>query len=92
MSAVNKAGAANRPVSSVTQNGIRTERSFKRFTLGQRWEHVVLFLSFSVLLLTGLPQKYFSSWGYRILTTPDSVLLVRQIHHIAAVVLTLEVI
>ena len=92
MSAVNKAGAANRLVSSVTQNGIRTERSFKRFTLGQRWEHAALFLSFSVLLLTGLPQKYFSSWGYRILTTPDSVLLVRQIHHIAAVVLTLEVV
>lgn len=92
ISAANKASVASRPATAETQNGIRTERLFKRFTLGQRWEHAILFLSFTTLLLTGLPQKYFSSWGYHILTTPDSVLLVRQIHHIAAVVLTLEVV
>ena len=92
MSAANNASATNRPTAAITQNGIRTERLFKRFTLGQRWEHAILFLSFTILLLTGLPQKYFSSWGYRVLTTPDSVLLVRQIHHITAVVLTLEVV
>lgn len=92
MNAANKASAASRPTSVITENGIRTERLFKRFALGQRWEHAILFLSFTTLLLTGLPQKYFSSWGYRILTTPDSVLLVRQIHHIAAIVLTLEVV
>jgi len=92
MSAANKASAASHPAAAATENGIRTERLFTRFKLGQRWEHAVLFLSFTVLLLTGLPQKYFSSWGYHILTTPDSVLLVRQIHHIAAIVLTLEVV
>jgi len=91
MNAANNTSAANRPTAAATQNGIRTERLFKRFTLGQRWEHAILLLSFTILLLTGLPQKYFSSWGYRVLTTPDSVLLVRQIHHITAVVLTLEV-
>ncbi len=88
----NKTSFASRPSVAVTQNGIRIERLFKRFTLGQRWEHTILFLSFTVLLLTGLPQKYFSSWGYRILTTPESVLFVRQIHHITAIVLTLEVV
>lgn len=71
---------------------IQTERTFQRFTLGQRWEHATLFLSFSVLLLTGLPQKYFNSWGYQIITTPDRLLLFRRIHHIAAVVLILEVV
>lgn len=72
-------------------NGIRTERTFKRFNLGQRWEHTLIILSFTVLLLTGLPQKYYASWGYHILTTPDSVMLVRQIHHIGAIALSLEV-
>lgn len=92
LSTANNTSVVNRPTAAATQNGIRTERLFKRFTFGQRWEHAILFLSFTILLLTGLPQKYFSSWGYRILTTPDSVLLVRQIHHITAVVLTLEVV
>ena len=73
-------------------NEIQIERAFKRFTLGQRWEHGVLLLCFSILLLTGLPQKYFSSWGYRILTTPQSLETVRQIHHITAIVLILEIV
>lgn len=72
--------------------GVQSERIFKRFTSGQRWEHAVLILSFSVLLLTGLPQKYYASWGHQILATPDSILLARQIHRIAAIILSLEVI
>ena len=73
-------------------NRVQTERVFQRFTLGQRWEHAILLLSFTVLLFTGLPQKYFASWGHYILTTPGSVNLVRTIHHWAALVLILEVI
>jgi len=71
---------------------VHTERQFPRFNLSQRWEHGLLIITFTGLLLTGLPQKYFSEWGYRILTTPDSILRVRQVHHIFAVMLTLEVI
>lgn len=71
---------------------VQTERYFRRFTLGQRWEHAILLTSFLVLMLTGLPQKYFELWGHVILTTPDRILLVRQIHRIAAVTLILEVV
>ena len=81
-----------RTASPRQENGVRVERTFERFGLAQRWEHAFLMLSFSVLLLTGLPQKYFASWGYKILATPDSLMLVRTIHHIFAVILTLEVI
>jgi formate dehydrogenase gamma subunit len=71
---------------------VRVERTFKRFTLGQRWEHVVLLLCIAVLLLTGLPQKYRdTSWSQWILSTPERVEQVQQIHHIAALVLTAEV-
>jgi formate dehydrogenase subunit gamma len=77
---------------SAAFNDIRTERQFKRFTLGQRWEHGILILSFTILLLTGLPQKYFSSWGFRILTSPERLEFVRQVHHYTAIVLTLEVV
>jgi formate dehydrogenase subunit gamma len=79
------------PISSTfEQNAVITERVFQRFSLDERWEHGILILSFAVLLFTGLPQKYFASWGHFILTTPESLLLVRQIHRIAAIVLILE--
>jgi len=74
------------------QSAVRVERHFPRFTLAQRWEHALLFLSFTVLALTGLPQKYFDLWGHLILTSPSRLILVRQIHHAAAVVLIIEVI
>jgi formate dehydrogenase gamma subunit len=71
---------------------VQTVRVFKRFSLGQRWEHVLLMLSFTVLLLTGLPQRYRDTgWSQQILATPESVILVQTIHRIAAVVLIVEV-
>jgi formate dehydrogenase gamma subunit len=71
---------------------VQTVRFFQRFTRGQRWEHVLLILSFVVLFLTGVVQKYRGeTWSQEILSTPDRLLLVRNIHHIAAIVLTLEV-
>jgi formate dehydrogenase gamma subunit len=69
------------------------ERSFLRFTLGQRWEHAILLLTGLVLLLTGLPQKYRDfSISQDLLSTPEQIFLIRQIHHIAAIVLSLLVI
>jgi formate dehydrogenase subunit gamma len=71
----------------------RHERTFLRFTSGQRWEHAILLLSGLVLLLTGLPQKYREfSISQDLLSTPEQVYLIRQIHHIAAIVLGLEII
>jgi len=81
-----------RPGPAEVVNGIRTERTFKRFTLAQRWEHAFLMVTFTVLVLTGLPQKYFAAWGHQILTTPERLFLVRRIHHIFAVILILEVV
>jgi formate dehydrogenase subunit gamma len=70
---------------------VRLERTFQRFTVGQRWEHALLIVSVTVLLLTGLPQKYrATAWSQQILTTPVRLSQVRQIHHIAAFLLTAE--
>jgi formate dehydrogenase gamma subunit len=69
------------------------ERTFLRFALGQRWEHAILLLCGLVLLLTGLPQKYREfSLSQDLLSTPDRINLIRQIHHIAAIILALEVV
>ncbi len=78
--------------SSTTDSIIQQERTFRRFAVSQRLEHAVIFICITVLLLTGLPQKYRStSWSQDLLTTPERVHLVQQIHHIAALILILEV-
>ena len=74
-----------------TGSSVQIEKTFQRFNIGQRWEHLLLFLSATTLLFTGLPQKYRdTSWSQAILSTPDRVFLIQQIHHIAAIVLILE--
>jgi formate dehydrogenase subunit gamma len=75
----------------ITTSQIQQEKTFLRFNLGQRWEHMLLILSATVLLLTGLPQKYRDlSWSQTLLSTPERLELIRQIHHIAAIILVLE--
>jgi len=67
-------------------------KQIQRFTLTQRWEHSLLILSLAILLLTGLPQKYRStSWSQFVLSTPERVEIIQTIHHIAAVVLAIEI-
>ncbi len=68
------------------------ERTFHRFSLPQRLEHSVIFLCILVLLLTGLPQKYrTTSWSQDLLSTPGRLHTIQEIHHIAAIVLTVEI-
>ena len=77
----------------ITTPQIQTERKFPRFSLSQRWEHALLFLSFTILLLTGLPQKYRNlELSQQLLSTPEKVEQIQNIHHIAALILTLEAI
>jgi formate dehydrogenase gamma subunit len=66
---------------------------FQRFTVAQRWEHTILLITVTVLLLTGLPQKFRTQeWSQYVLSTPERVETIQQIHHIAALFLTLLVI
>jgi formate dehydrogenase gamma subunit len=72
---------------------VRTVRIFERFRRRQLVEHWALLLSFTTLLLTGLPQKYrTTTWSQQILATPERLDLLQTIHHIAAIVLILLVI
>ncbi|MDR7545875.1 MAG: cytochrome C [Armatimonadota bacterium] len=62
-----------------------------RFTLAQRIEHFVLIISFNVLALTGLPQKYFqAAWAERIIQVLGGIEQVRFIHRTFAVILIAE--
>ena len=73
--------------------GIQTHRIFRRFTLSQRLEHLILLLTGVVLLFTGLPQKYrTANWSSHLLSTPERVETIQKMHHIAAIILILLVI
>jgi formate dehydrogenase gamma subunit len=85
--------SANRSALEARPRGAVAEHYFERFTLSQRWEHLLLIASFTVLLLTGLPQAYRStSWSQILLSTPEQVTRFQFIHHVAAMVLILEVV
>ncbi len=64
--------------------------TYTRFTLSQRIEHVVMLLSFSILGLTGLPQRYpTSGFAASLVGLLGGVENTRNIHHIAAIALML---
>ena len=70
----------------------KQERTYLRFSSGQRWEHLILLACCLVLLLTGLPQKYRGfSISQDLLSTPERIEFIRQVHHITAILLGLLV-
>jgi len=65
-------------------------REYLRFSLAQRIEHWVQMLSFTLLALTGLPQKFVGhAWAETLIMVLGGIETVRVIHHTAAVVMAL---
>ena len=62
--------------------------SIVRFTLYQRTEHIVFLISFSLLGLTGLVQKFSQSpLSQALIQAMGGIEMTRQIHHVCAVVM-----
>ncbi len=58
---------------------------FIRFTFGRRIEHIVMFITFITLAVTGLPQKYHNmAWAQQAVLAMGGIEMVRVIHRIAA--------
>lgn len=68
-------------------------KTYQRFSIAQRIEHFVLILSFTLLALTGLPQKFFfsdiSQW---IIAAFGGIETIRIVHRVAATVFCLQAI
>jgi formate dehydrogenase gamma subunit len=78
-----------RPNLPLPTNRVKLVRTFPRFSVSQRWEHALFLICIAILLLTGLPQKYnTTAWSQVIISSPDRLNLIQQIHHITALVLT----
>jgi cytochrome b subunit of formate dehydrogenase len=64
---------------------------YPRFNIFQRLEHLLLLSSFTILAVTGLPQKYIGAdWAKTMIGFMGGIEVVRQIHHFSAIVMMLE--
>ena len=73
-----------------TSASSETERSYERFPLARRIEHLIMLSSFTTLGLTGLVQKFATSPTSQFLVSiMGGVENTRSIHHFAAIVLML---
>ena len=67
-----------------------TTRTYQRFPLARRMEHLAMLLSFTTLGLTGLPQKFSSApLSIAFVNLLGGIESLRTIHHFAAVVMML---
>jgi cytochrome b subunit of formate dehydrogenase len=70
---------------------VSAPQHYNRFSRWQRLEHALLILSFTVLAVTGLPQKYMQfDLSRGLIALMGGIESTRQIHHIAAIMLMLE--
>jgi formate dehydrogenase gamma subunit len=65
-------------------------KHFVRFSLRQRAEHLLVLVTFAILLLTGLPQKFHDlGWAADVVSALGGIETVRWIHRVAGYVLTI---
>lgn len=68
-------------------------KAYPRFSAAERFEHVVLLVSFTGLALTGIPQKYASeSWAQTMISLMGGIESIRIVHRILATILMAEAI
>ncbi|RME82130.1 MAG: hypothetical protein D6775_11710 [Caldilineae bacterium] len=67
------------------------QQQYVRFSLSDRIEHLLLLVSFTVLVLTGIPQKFApAGWAELAIRVLGGIETVRIVHRIAAVILIIE--
>jgi cytochrome b subunit of formate dehydrogenase len=66
-------------------------QTFQRFSWNARLQHIILFVSFTLLALTGIPQKYsYMPWARLLIDLMGGIEAARLIHRISAAVLVIE--
>jgi cytochrome b subunit of formate dehydrogenase/mono/diheme cytochrome c family protein len=77
---------------TTTDQAAPQQRSYyKRFTAAQRFEHMVLLVTFTGLAITGLPQRYAGAdWAQTMIAIMGGIESVRIVHRVLAVLLMAE--
>jgi formate dehydrogenase subunit gamma len=70
---------------------VRGPEEFVRFNKSQRIEHFLMIISFSGLVITGLPQKFFGSdWAQTMIMLMGGIETTRYIHRVLALMFVLQ--
>lgn len=78
---------------NVTTHAAEPQQSYRRFGPGQRFEHIVLLVTFTGLAVTGLPQTYAEyGWAKALIDLMGGIESIRVIHRILATILMAEAI
>ena len=65
---------------------VNAEKQYPRFRTMARIEHAILMVSFTILAITGLPQKYaLESWAEWMINAMGGIELTRIIHRWSAI-------
>lgn len=76
------------PVAEKETHALEVEKRYIRFDISQRIEHFILLISFSLLGITGLAQKYATTQaGESVLAFFGGIETSRYIHHVSAIIL-----
>ena len=76
------------PAPAVAQAAFGARTHFRRFTGFQRWVHFFIMVSFSILVLTGMPLKYSDqAWAQRWMGFIGGVQNAGMIHRFAAMIM-----
>lgn len=78
---------------NATTHAAEPQQSYRRFGPGQRFEHIVLLVTFTGLAVTGLPQTYAEyGWAKALIDLMGGIESIRVIHRILATILMAEAI
>lgn len=67
------------------------QASYRRFGAGERFEHIILLVTFSGLALTGIPQRYAGEqWAQGLIALMGGIESIRIVHRILAAILMAE--
>ena len=75
----------------MNQDTPNRKKEYRRFNVSDRIEHILLLVSFTILVITGIPQKYAPApWAETMIQLMGGIETVRIIHRISAIVLAIE--
>jgi formate dehydrogenase subunit gamma len=70
----------------------KSDQSFVRFSLSARLQHILIMVSFTVLGITGLPQKFSSlDWARWLVNAMGGIEGTRIVHRVTAIVLVVTI-
>jgi cytochrome b subunit of formate dehydrogenase len=75
------------PVADASVKKVRTRMEYRRFSVFHRWMHFLVFVSFTVLVFTGMPLKYKdTAWAQWFMDLFGGVTAAGVYHRIAAII------